>query len=115
MTDKFDTLELPIRQGDTETFTFTVTQGGAAVNLSGATITAQCRRRQEDPEKIFDITVTDGQYGSVFSSGTVALRIPSTSTERIENGNVYQVKCTLSGIPTTLVNGTFKVYKAVNR
>ena len=115
MTDKFDCLDLDIRQGNTETFTFTVTQGGVAVNLTGATITAQCRRQQDEAEKIFDITITDAQYGSVFSTGTVALRIPATSTERIETGNVYEVKSTLSGVVTTLVYGKFNAYKAVNR
>lgn len=115
MTDKFDTLELDVRQGNTETYTFTITQAGVAVNLTGATITAQCRRAQDENDKIFDITITDAQYGSVFSTGTVALRVPSASTERINNGDVYEVKSTLSGVVTTLVYGKFNAYKAVNR
>jgi len=111
-----DSIDLEIIQGDTATFTFTITDStGAVVNLTGATITSQARATVEAADTVWNIIITDGSGGAVFSAGTVVLTIPATTTIKLSSGMVYDIKSVLSGVTTTLAKGFVNVIKRVSR
>jgi len=113
-TTKFQQTDLQLYRGDTETYTFNVTSGGSAYNLSGSTIVATGRATEDATAKLFEITVTDGQIGSNFTNGVVVLRIPAATTALLPSKLVYDLQATNGGIVTTLAKGEIIVTKDVS-
>lgn len=88
-------------RGDDWTITGTISAGGAAVNLTGATVTSQLRRSVESATAVatFTVTVTDAV------AGEVSLALADTVTEDIAPGRyVFDVQVVLSGVTTTYAN-----------
>lgn len=106
MTTKYQDTDIDIYQGDTEDYTFTVTNSaGAAVNLTGATITWKFKAHEDSADSIASGTITDGQFGSVFSTGTVVMRITAVNSALILQDCVYEVQSVLSGVTSTIAKG----------
>lgn len=114
-TTKFQNTDLQLYRGDTETYTFNVTSGGSAYNLSGYTIKATGRETEDATTELFDITITDGQLGSSFSTGVVVLRIPAATTAVLPTKLVYDIEATSGSIVTTIAKGEITVTKDVSR
>lgn len=113
-TTKFESTNLSCYRGDTETYTFNVTSGGAAYNLAGATIVATGRLSPQADATLFQITVTDGQLGSNFATGVVVLQIPAATTATFPPTLVYDLRSTLAGVITTLARGQISVTLDIN-
>lgn len=112
MTTKYENTEINVYAGDTEDYTFTVTtSAGAAVNLSGATITFKAKLHEDSPDALFSGTISDGQFGSVFSSGIVVMRIIATNSALITRDCVYEVQSVLSGVTSTIAKGNVVLAK----
>lgn len=114
-TTKFESTDLNCYRGDTETYTFNVTSGGSAYNLSGYTIVATGRAAEDDSSTLFSITITDGAIGSSFSTGVVVFRIPATTSATLPNQLLYDIQATSGSIVTTIAKGKIKVTKDVSR
>lgn len=114
-TNKFKSTDLQCFRGDTETYTFNVTSGGAAYNLSGYTIKATGRETEDSTAELFDITISDGAIGSNFATGIVVFRIPAATTAVLPPRLVYDIEATNGSIVTTIAKGEITVTKDVSR
>ncbi len=114
MTTKYENTAINVYQGDTEDYTFTVTNSaGAAVNLSGATITFVVKRHEDSPDSIFSGTITDAQFGSVFASGIVVMRFTAANSALIDRDVLYEIESVLGGVTSTLAWGIASIRKQV--
>lgn len=114
-TTKFQPTDLNCYRGDTETYTFNVTSGGSAYNLSGYTIVMSGRAMEDETTELFNIAVSDGAIGSDFANGIVVARIPAATTATLPAQLVYDLQATSGAIITTLAKGKLNVTKDVTR
>lgn len=92
MSTKFDAIDLQVYAGDTETFTFSITQASAPANLSGYTVSATIKRSAGDGTALQTITCTDGLNGNNFLSGTVVMVLTAAVTAALPELCVYQLR-----------------------
>lgn len=87
-------------RGDDWSIPGTITRNGTAVDLTGATVTAQLRTRTESADSTaFTVTVTDA------AAGEVTLSLSDTVTAELRPGRyVYDVQVVLAGSTTTYGN-----------
>ena len=87
-------------RGDDWSIPGTITDNGVAVDLTGATITAQLRPRTESEDATsFTVTVTDA------AAGEVTLSLADTVTAELRPGRyVYDVQVVLAGSTQTYGN-----------
>lgn len=109
MSTKFDLIDIKALRGDTETYTYSVTNGGVAYNLSGYTIVATFRRSWET-EVITTISFTDGAGGNVYSTGTIVMTIPATTSKILPEVCVYDIQATNAGTTLTIARGQLRVF-----
>ncbi len=98
MANKFKAQDVDVYRGDDESIGINVTLAGVAYSLAGKTITAQIRASEDDETALASITLTDGQNGNVFSTGTLVLVIPAATTALLPNTSICDVQ--YSGTPT---------------
>lgn len=107
-------VDLALYKGDTGKFRITVTDdAGAPVNISGATWDADIRINAADagtPVANFTITPVVGDT----SSADVSIAAAVTSALAVTT-YFYDLQMTLSGVVTTLMNGSVIVTQDVSR
>lgn len=118
-------LDLLIRQGATlgPFNTYVKKQDGSALNLTGATFTAQIRRTPESapiPGATVSFTITDALNGvlswSVPASSTAALRASEVDENAPESVYVWDMEVLLSDSRVLpLLYGTAKVFREVSK
>lgn len=106
-------------RGDAFTFTLTVTQAGAAYNLTGCSIrfTAKWSYSDADGSAVFSRTVGSGITVTNAAGGiaTVALAPSNTSSLPASRTDlVYDIQVTNGSNPFTVVQGTLSVYPDVS-
>ena len=106
--------DLSIYRGDTKVYTFTVTSGGSAYNISGFTPTFTVKTSISDADDDAVIsksgTVTDG------AGGEFTISLTNTDTDIDPADYVWDVQITNgSTIVATLDKGTFTVKYDVTR
>ena len=109
MSTKFDLIDIKALRGDTEAYTYSVTNAGAAYNLTGYTIVATFRRSWET-ESILTISFTDAVGGNVYSTGTIVMTIPATTSKILPEVCVYDIQATSGGTILTIARGQCRVF-----
>jgi len=90
-------------RGDDWSIPGTISDGGTAVNLTGATLTAMMRPNTESSvlTETFTVTVTNA------ASGAVTLSLTDTETALITPGTyVYDIQVVIAGVTTTYGAGS---------
>jgi hypothetical protein len=97
--------------------TFTITQGGTALNLTGYTSAMQVREAADSTATL--LSLSTGGSGIVLggTAGTIAVTITSTQSAAIPSGSfAYDLEITSSGAQVTrLIQGAFTVSGNVTR
>lgn len=79
--------DINIKQRESKTLKFTVTSGGMAVDLTGATLTFAVRRRKTD--EAYTIEKADGDFDkSLETDGIVTVSLPAADTD-LHAGKYY--------------------------
>jgi hypothetical protein len=111
------TYNITAYQGANWDRTFTITQGGSALNLTGYTSAMQVREAADSTATLVNLN-TDGS-GIVLggTAGTIAVAITSTQSAAIPSGSfAYDLEITSSGGEVTrLLQGAFTVVGNVTR
>jgi len=115
MVTKFDDANLFVYRGDREVYKFTVTEGGVAKDLTGATITCQGREDFDSATTLFDFSIIDGVDGSNFSTGLVVVVLPSVTTEILPDESRYDIQVVIGGEKFTIAKGKLLVTRDVTR
>jgi hypothetical protein len=90
-------------RGDDWSIAGTITAGGAAVNLTGATITSQIRSSANSATIVETFTATVNNA----AAGTLTLSLTDAETALIEAGNyVYDIQVVISSVTTTYGAGS---------
>jgi hypothetical protein len=107
-------VDLALYKGDTGKFRITVTDDlGAPVNISGATWDSDIRINAADPgTPVANFTITPVAGDS--SSVDVSIAAAITTTLAVTT-YFYDLQMTLSGVVTTLMNGSLIVTQDVSR
>jgi hypothetical protein len=109
-----DIQTVPVTQGDTPTRTFRITSSGAALNLTGVTVTAVIKPTigtSDDDNAAHPLTVGAGLTIVDAAAGTVRMDIPSAVTTS-PGWWFYKIQVTSSGHPETAVEGLMPVSPA---
>lgn len=120
-TTKFQETNLEAYRGDRESYTFTVTSGGSAYNLTGYTIKAIARVNPDDGYALFDTTsttgmaITDSSGGNSFATGIVILVITAAVTAILPPICYYDLQATSGSTVTTIARGKITTHKDVTR
>jgi hypothetical protein len=97
--------------------TFTITQGGTALNLTGYTAAMQVREAADSTATL--LSLSTGGSGIVLggTAGTIAVAVTSTQSAAIPAGSfAYDLEITSSGSEVTrLLQGGFSVSGNVTR
>ena len=97
--------------------TFTITQGGTALNLTGYTSAMQVREAADSTATL--LSLSTGGSGIVLggTAGTIAVAVTTTQSAAIPAGSfAYDLEITSSGSEVTrLLQGSFNVVGNVTR
>lgn len=106
-------IDIKVRIGDTETFTFNVEDDdGTPINLGASTFQAQIRSSAAATSTIaeFSTAVTStggGQFYISLTSGTTSALTPQNA--------VWDLQQTVSGVVSTLIAGDVRIVQDVTR
>lgn len=97
--------------------TFTITQGGTALNLTGYTSAMQVREAADSTATLLSLSTGGSGITLGGTAGTVAVVITSTQSAAIPAGSyAYDLEITSSGNEVTrLIQGAFTVSGNVTR
>lgn len=122
MTTQFQETNLSQYRGDTGIHTFTVQDSsGAAINLTGYTVTAVARTHPDHEEKLFDtasttgMAIATGTNGSVFATGTVVLLITPAVSNILPEICYYELQGVVGSVIKTFASGLIFTSKEVAR
>lgn len=105
MTTKYDQVKLQAIKGDTEKYLFTTLLDGAPQNLTGYTVGTTVKERVTDTDPIITVSAVDGQNGSVFASGIVAVVLSPSHTALLADENYFHTKAVSGGTTYTISRG----------
>lgn len=123
-TTKFEETNLAVYRGDTETYTFQCYDDDALTvqsNLTGYTISAQCRLHPDENNTYFDtgatagMAIANGTNGSVFATGTVVLLITAAITNVLPDVTYYDIRAMSGSVVRRIASGKLIVRKSVTR
>lgn len=108
------TFNIQYTRGDTFSQSMIVKDStGAAVNLTGWTVTSQIRVTEDDVNPVVSFTVTNGGSTGLI---TLALTAAQTASLPLTSGGLYDVQLVdPSGNVSTYVGGTVTMKKDVTR
>jgi alanine dehydrogenase len=109
------TYDITCWQGATYDKTFTVTEAGVALNLTGYTSAMQVRSAADATATYLSLTSGTGiTLGG--TAGTIVVAITATQSSAIPAGSyAYDLELTLGGTVTRLLQGAFNVVGNVTR
>jgi hypothetical protein len=96
---------------------FTVTQGGTALNWTGYTARMQVREAADATATLIDLNTSGSGITLGGTAGTILVNITSTQTAAVDAGSfVYDLELVSSGSQVTrLLQGAFNVVGNVTR
>lgn len=114
-------LDLPLQQGDDFLLTLTLKQGGAALDLTGATFKAQARKRKEDVAVAFEyvcsvvVPATDGKVTLALAAAVTAAVTCGPSPQSTASQYHWDLEMVQGGAKRTLLEGVVRVNGEVTR
>jgi hypothetical protein len=109
------TYDITCWQGATYDKTFTITEAGVALNLTGYTSAMQVRSAADSTATLVSLTSGTGiTLGG--TAGTIVVAITATQSSAIPSGSyAYDLELTSGGTVTRLLQGAFNVVGNVTR
>lgn len=93
--------QITMYRGDDKAFPFTLTQGGAAQTLTGASIVFSARKALDDETPALSLSTTDGDIviaaDQVADKGEVTVTIPATDSVDLLGLYLCDIEVTLGG------------------
>jgi hypothetical protein len=106
--------DIYLYQGDDKSFRFTLTSGGVAYNLAGATtVKLHVKQYITDSSILFSESATDGVNGNVWASGVIVITISDTNSLKLTGDGVYDLEIIKSSITTSPCYGIVYLQKQV--
>lgn len=102
---KFQAIDLLAYRGDTEQYTFSVSQNGTGVNLETYTLAAEGKTDYDAVTKLFHVPITDSAGGNQFNVGKVVLTLHRSVTALLPDSCRYDIQATAGEVYTTLAHG----------